>query len=289
MTVLPGQKLTIGQLFVSLAAGLMFFLLPNDARVYFESPARESMIFIVSVLITTGLLLVVRRYEAVGAAMLTAMVLSVANFVLVETNKAFTTENYWPSVSRYQLISWLILCSVPFATTILVRLFSFGRWDTNQKRRGFCRFLSLALRACLLIYTLVFLFKMLIPNEISFGTPRTIELIPFKHIYNCISGAFDDGWVYIAKHSLILLPVGFCLAVALEKVRWWQILAVGVSVGLMTEIIQLSLNTGLTCTDDLILYIVGLFVGSGLKYAVDAFRSFLSMGEEKSILYIPRE
>lgn len=289
MTVLPGQKLTIGQLFVSFAAGLMFFLLPNDARAYFESPARESMIFMVSILITTGLLFVVRRYEAVGAAMLTAMVLSVANFVLVEANKAFTTENYWPSISRYQLISWIILCSVPFVTTIFVRLFSFGRWNTSQKRRGFCRFLSLALRACLLIYTLVFLLKILIPERISFETPRTMELIPFKHIYNCISGAFEDGWIYIIKYSLILLPVGFCLAVALKRIRWWQILAVGISIGLMAEIIQLSLNTGLTCTDDLILYTVGLFIGSGLKYTIDAFRAFLSMGEEKNILYISEE
>ena len=32
MSFLPMQKLTIGELFVSIAAGLMLFLLPNDAK-----------------------------------------------------------------------------------------------------------------------------------------------------------------------------------------------------------------------------------------------------------------
>ena len=40
MNVLPSQKLTISQVFLGLAAGLMLFLLPNDAKNQIGSEGR---------------------------------------------------------------------------------------------------------------------------------------------------------------------------------------------------------------------------------------------------------
>lgn len=286
MTVLPGQKLTIGQLFVSLAAGLMFFLLPNDARNSFESPTRESMIFIVAVAITAGLLIIVRRYEAVGAAMITSSCLCLSNYIITEISRACTTNNYWPAISQYQLLSWLILSVTPLLTTMFVRLLASGMWNTPEKRRGFSRFLALSLRACMIVYIPILIIKMFIPTEVNFELPRHVDLIPLQHTIDCITGAYNDGWIYLAKHFLILMPVGFYLAVAVHHVRWWQFGLLGLSIGLTIEIIQLSLNTALFCIDDLILYVIGILVGAGIKYLFDIFRSFLTGGREKQMLYI---
>ncbi|MGN0537794.1 MAG: VanZ family protein [Acutalibacteraceae bacterium] len=286
MTVLPGQRLTIGQLFVSLAAGLMFFLLPNDARNSFESPTRESMIFIVSVAITAGLLIIVRRYEAVGAAMITSSCLCLSNYIITEISRACADGDYWPSVSQYQLLSWIILCITPLLTTIFVRLLASGIWYTPEKRRGFSRFLALSLRACMIIYVPILIIKMFIPTEVNFELPRNFDLVPLQHIIACVTGVYNDGWLYLAKNLLILMPVGFYLAVAVNHIRWWQFGLLGLSIGLTIEIIQLSLNTALFCIDDLILYVVGILVGAGIKYLFDIFRNLLTEGKEKKMLYI---
>ncbi len=285
MTVLPGQRLTIGQLFVSLAAGLMFFLLPNDARNLFESPTRESMIFIVAIVITAGLLIIVQRYEAVGAAMITASCLCVFNYIVMEILDACTVSNYWPAISEYQLFSWLILCIAPLLTTMFVRLLASGMWSTPEKRRGFSRFLVLSLRACMIVYIPIVVVKMLIPTEINFELPRNVDLIPLQHTIECVTGVYSDGWLYLAKHFLILMPLGFYLAIAVDHMRWWQFALLGLSIGLTIEIIQLALNTALFCIDDLFLYAIGISVGAGIKYLFDLFRRFLTGGREKRMLY----
>ena len=72
MTVLPAQKLSVEEMVASLAAGLMLFLLPNDALNQFESDgACYSFIFIVTFVIVLMLYTIIKRYEAVGTALMT--------------------------------------------------------------------------------------------------------------------------------------------------------------------------------------------------------------------------
>ena len=62
MNVLPSQKLSIGQYFISIAAGLMLFLIPNDALNQFDTdPLREGFIFIISLTITAVLFFIIKR------------------------------------------------------------------------------------------------------------------------------------------------------------------------------------------------------------------------------------
>lgn len=286
MVVLPGQKLTIGQLFVSLAAGLMFFLLPNDARNAFESPTRESVVFIAAIVITAGMLIIVRRYEAVGAAMITSSCLCLTNYVITEASSAYTMENYWASISQYQLESWIILCVAPLLTVLFVRLLASGTWTAPEKRRGFSRFLVLSMRACMLVYVPIVIVKMLIPTEINFELPRNIEIVPFQHTIQCVTGVYSDGWTYLAKQLLILMPVGFYLSIAVNHIRWWQIALLGLSIGLTIEIIQLVLNTALFCIDDILLYVAGVLIGTGIKVLFDVCRRLLTAEAEKRMLYI---
>ena len=46
MNVLPSQKLSISHLFLSLAAGLMFFLLPNDAKNQLRKLSKDNIALI---------------------------------------------------------------------------------------------------------------------------------------------------------------------------------------------------------------------------------------------------
>ncbi|MBQ3887664.1 MAG: hypothetical protein II735_06815, partial [Clostridia bacterium] len=81
MSVLPSQKLTIGELFVSMAVGLILYLLPNDIRNQTtEIWLSESMVFLAAFIITGVFLFIIKRYEAVGAALLTNALITAGSF-----------------------------------------------------------------------------------------------------------------------------------------------------------------------------------------------------------------
>ena len=181
MSVLPSQKLTIGELFVSMAVGLILYLLPNDIRNQTtEIWLSESMVFLAAFIITGVFLFIIKRYEAVGAALLTNALITAGSFGFAIINGILTKgEGFWPSFSEYQLISMLILWVVPFLFVVLLRLTAKDQKDTNDTRRSFCRFLSLSLRAMMILYIMVVVFVQILPHMPSTSVQRSIYYVPF--------------------------------------------------------------------------------------------------------------
>ncbi len=284
--VLPSQRLTIGELFVSIAVGLMFFLLPNDAQNQLDSSALgEGMVFVATVLITAVLLFFIKRYEAVGAAMLTMAVMEVISTVYSIIVEIFSsTKDYWPSLSQYQIITMFILWSVPFFIVVTSRMLLHPPRDTNDRRKGFVRFLSLSLRALFIIYILVVVFNMIIPQEPSVTAERQIDVVIFDRIGQCLNGQHKNGFLYILWHCLILMPLTFGLLIVNPKIRWWHLMIISVAVGVTIELIQFSLNSASACIDDLMMYLIGAGIGIGLKHLIDYLRSVISMHEDTVML-----
>ena len=111
MTILPGQKLTISEFLVAFAVGLMLFLLPNDAKNQFESEAVcESYVFIMSFIIVSMMLFIIKRYEAVGTSLFFMAVFEVISIIFGTINgiSAKGTE-YWPKLNEYNIITLFIL------------------------------------------------------------------------------------------------------------------------------------------------------------------------------------
>ena len=81
MSVLPSQKLTIGELYVSMAVGLILYLLPGDIRNQMNSMViSEIMVFISTLTITAVFFFIIKRYEAIGAALLTNSIITAGAF-----------------------------------------------------------------------------------------------------------------------------------------------------------------------------------------------------------------
>lgn len=286
MTVLPDQKLSVGELFVSLAAGLMFFLLPNDAKNQFNSPVvSESFVMLMCFVITATLYLIIKRFEAIGAAMLCYSVLVLSSMVFGIINGIFSkTKDYWPSISEYNLVCMFVLWIIPFFFTISIRLLSTGNYDTNKRRRGFSRFLILSMRALLIIYGLSILFKIILPYKPKLSGEREIDFIIFNRIGECITNIHENGTRYILWHSFIFVPLTFYLLILVPQISWWHLLIISFSCGFALEILQYSLNTGSACIDDIIMYIIGAMIGVLLKHLIDSVRSVLTFGEDKCML-----
>ena len=66
--------------------------------------------------------------------------------------------------------------------------------------------------------------------------------------------------------------------------RWWQILFLSFAFGLTLEILQFSFNTGTVYVDDILLYIAGGMIGFFLKRLLDYIRSFITIGQDKTML-----
>ncbi|MDD6490336.1 MAG: VanZ family protein [Clostridia bacterium] len=286
MTVLPSQKLTIGELFVSLAAGLMFFLLPNDAKNQFDSIIiSECFVMLICSVITLVLFIIIKRFEAVGVAMLTYAVLTLVNIVFSIITGIFSnTKDYWPTVSEYNIVCMFIIWVIPFFFMTITRLLQGGQYDNNERRMGFSRFILLSMRALLILYGLVIIFMMIIPYKPRTESPREIDFMIFSRIGDCIKNIHEDGTKYILWHNFILAPLTFYLLVLIPKIKFWHLLIISGTFALTIEALQYLLNTGTACLDDIIMYIVGAIIGIMLKHLIDSVRSVLTSGKDDCML-----
>ena len=84
--------------------------------VYFS----EVMVLAASFVVTAVFLFIIKRYEAVGAALLTNSIITAGAFVFSSVNGILTkTGEFWPHISQYQLITMFVLWIVPFMMVVL--------------------------------------------------------------------------------------------------------------------------------------------------------------------------
>lgn len=286
MSILPNQKLTIGELYVSMAVGLILFLLPKDMNNQFGAGVPTFILLaVLALMIAIVLLFAVKRLEAIGAAILTKSVITAFSFVFSIINDSFNKGSaYWPSISDYQLITMLVMWSVPFLMAVLFRMFTVGKRDTNEFRLSFTRFLTLSLRGLMIIYIMILVFRQIIPSKPDMVSNRELYYMPFQKISECIQGMNGNNIAYIVWHVLIVVPLVFSIMVLSPRIRWWYIIIITLAFGLTIEVLQFSLNTGSVHTDDMIMYLCGALAGMILKLMLDGIRSIITGGEERTML-----
>ena len=222
MSVLPSQKLTIGELYVSMAVGLILYLLPGDIRNQMNSIVlSEVMVFISTLTITAVFFFIIKRYEAIGAALLTNSIITAGAFGCGVIHGLVTKgADFWPTITEYSLIAMFIIWVVPFIFAVVLRTFSRDGRDLDDLRQGFSRFLSLSLRALMIIYILVMVFRQLLPHYPKISMNRSIYYLPFVKIQECLENFSSWGGIYLFWNGLILMPLTFSLLVLNPKIRW---------------------------------------------------------------------
>lgn len=286
MSFLPSQRLSLGELFVSIAAGLMLFLLPNDAKNQFSDLSlAEGYVFVFSFVISVTLIFGIKRYEALGVAILSNSVLTAISFILYVINGICTKGNtFWAKMTEYQIITMFISWVIPFMIAVIIRLLRKGQGDTNDSRMRFSNFLAFSIRALMIIYLLVIIFRHLLAYQPHMSEERDFELQIFKRISECIDGTHENGIIYLLWNSLILAPLSFSLLILNPKIKIWHLLIICLCVGFTLEVLQFVLNTGTICSDDIILYMLGGMAGYLIKNFIDLIRSAITSEQDKCML-----
>ncbi len=286
MNFLPIRKLTIGELFVSIAGGIMLFLLPNDAKNQINDLSLAySYVFIFSLVISVALIFTIKKYESLGMAMMTNSIITVANFFIYIINGILTKgKDFWAVITEYQLVSMFILWVVPFFLAVSIRLMRNGLGDTSDSRMRFSHFLLFAIRSLMMIYILVIVFRNLLPYRPHMSEERNFDMRLFGMIGDCLNGTNENGMIYLLWNGLILAPLSFSLMILNPKMKLWHLTIICFSTGVTFEIIQFALNTGIVCSDDVFLYMFGGAVGFLLKRLIDLIRSAITSGQDKCML-----
>ena len=286
MNFLKGKKLPIGHFFLALAAGLMLFLLPTEAKVQCEQQFWLLYVLSVSVTITVVLLLIVKKYEVMGVALITATSLLAIRFVF-ESIASTMNGNLKPlgeELTLYDMISWVLIWFVPFAITTSIKLFAVASWNTREKRYGFSKFLFLSSMALLIIYVMIVFCKDILPFNGDFSGDRQVVAVPFMRIVKCLTGEHTTGIFYILWHCILFIPIGFFLPIFISRIRLVPIILIGIAGGAFLDLCQLVLNAGSVCLDDIMMYTIGAMLGYGLKLLIEKTRSVLTLGHDANML-----
>lgn len=285
MTVLPSQKLTISQVFLSLAAGLMLFLLPNDAKnqIVEEGPG-EAYIFLISLVISSVLFIITKRYEAVGLSLFTMALLNAISFFFeIVIGFSEDSPDYWPDLNKYRVLGCFLLWFVPFMFCIVIRVLATGSRDNNDTRRDFAGFMSSGIKSLLILYVVIIVFKLIMPSRPG-QENRELVLMIFERIGGCINGSIENGFSYICWHCIVLAPLSFYLAVLVPKFKIWHVAIISAILGIAIEVMQYILATASACTDDILMLMVGALLGILIKHGINKLRSVITKGEDNNML-----
>ena len=104
-------------------------LLPTEAKVQCEQQFWLLYVLSVSVTITVVLLLIVKKYEVMGVALITATSLLAIRFVFESIASAMNgnSKPLGEELTLYDMISWVLIWFVPFAITTSIKLLQLPR------------------------------------------------------------------------------------------------------------------------------------------------------------------
>ena len=286
MNFIPIQRLTIGELFVSIAAGVMLFLLPNDAKNQINDiQLAQGYVFVFSLVISAALLFTIKRYESLGVAMMANSILTICGFFLYILNGVFTKNDvFWAVLTEYQIVTMFISWVVPFFFAVTIRVLRNGLGDTSDSRMRFSHFLLIAIRSLMMIYILVIVFRHLLPYRPYMSEARNFDMRLFGMIGDCLNRTHENGILYLLWNGLLLAPLSFSLMILNPKMKLWHLTIICFATGVTLEIIQFALNTGTVCSDDVFLYMFGGGMGFLLKRFIDLVRSAITSGQDRCML-----
>ena len=189
MKVKAPPRMSSIQWFVSIAAGLAMFLLPQDAQSYFSDVYRQIFVGVVAFGIALVLLLLFKLYEPIGVAMLSSMFLTVITFAIrigIRIYEGPSMEDFTMAVNVYDGVSWGMVWSMPLLCCFLMRIFAQGNWSEPEAKRDFCCFFQKASVAsgCYLLILLLAIFLYFRP--MNFSGMRQLNLVPFSQILRYI-------------------------------------------------------------------------------------------------------
>ena len=278
------KEVNPAQLLISIAGGLILFLIPDDTSIMLADPFDFIAVALIALITCTAIFFIFKDYRPVGISLLTCTIFVMIDFII--TNIETLTQNisdkqpFLMLGDKYNDICAIITWSIPLIVCIIIRIFAISKFDTPERRTYFSLFIYFSF-LCFLIYFIIISFRYFIfinPTDI-FGT-RSFNIIPFSNTspYPSERSAFFH---YIFAFYLFI-PMGFYISIYttldfIKGIAAYALCAAGI------EILKLIFNTGLVNFDLIIIAIIGGSFGMLLKLLINKSRAFIILDEETDI------
>ena len=97
----------------------------------------------------------------------------------------------------------------------------------------------------------------------SVGPSRSFNFTPFWS-YRVIRKGHEILLAQAIANVVAFIPIGLLLGISFPKLKWWQVLLIGVAFSLLIETLQFFLRRGFAEFDDLFHNVLGCMIGYGV-------------------------
>ena len=273
-------------LLIALAAGLILYLAPNDAKSIFLSiMLRELFVFIVAFITTVVILMMFKDYRVVGLAVAIFTILACFDIIVYNINLIFQNINlkqaFFLSMDTYDTVCFMISCFVPFAICLIVRVFSIAKWDIKNRRKQFKPFFYLCTISFLAYYILIYSIYFVFPKPVDLFSSREFSLIPFQNV-NSYWPNYGAA-AYIFANIAFFIPAGFFVSVYKQNLGFKKEAVIALTLAVSTELLQLIFNTACVNFEDAILCFMGFMLGTTIRFLIAKCRNYIIQSSDDDI------
>lgn len=279
--------LTPVQLMLVLAGGLAMFLSTKEAHQYISSSLGGAYVGFVAAVTCVVLIAIFRSYEVIGASLLVSSVLFAIEYIVYCANSLFNAYEAGTQaildISPHTATYWFIVWAIPSVACMIIRLISLKNLESEELLEDFSLFFRSSTISFYIFYTLIILGAIVFTVPIGSGGIIKFNLIPFNNPMSYFS--FGIGLSKTIANLILLVPIGYTLTVFYNKFSLWQKVLIGVTISVLIQLLIIIFNTGDFDITYVILNIVGLFIGIGIKLLMDKLQYIISNKKHTAMRY----
>lgn len=271
---------------------LLLFVIILPVFIYNMSVPRQ---IVVVVSLSLSVLYVMRlmkiKLEAIGRGMKYFIIACVIITIIWQICEQLKWIRWGYSFVRWRYIFYY---DKPFDVSVVLivflllptalRLFRRGAKDTPEWRETYRLFLKDVLISGAIVYIFILIFGFVLNRP--FGVAVEFNFVPFKTMFEYVFSdkvyAYENTFLFIGNIA-ILLPFGFWFAIKNKKRRILLTLLLPIFASCLVEFSQFVFKNGHVDIDDVILNVLGFYLGVLIKKGIDLVRKKVTHGEEITI------
>lgn len=253
-------------------------------------PRQISVVVSLSLSVFYVMRLLKLSFDTIGRGMKYFMIACVIITIIWQVVEQLRWASYGYAFVRWRYIFYYdkpfavaVVLAVFFLLPMMVRIFRTGEKDTVQWREAYGVFLKNALTAGAILYVFILVFGFVINRQS--GLDVQFNFVPFRTMLEYVKDnqfSYENTFLFIGNVA-ILLPFGFWFAIKKKKRRIALTLLLPILASCFIEFSQFLLKNGHVDIDDVILNVLGFYLGALLKVGIDLLRKKITRGEEKTI------
>jgi len=276
----------VARIFIAVPAALMLLILTVTSE-FLISPYQEAWIVAASVLLAVMLFIFTRDHLVLAMCNSIGLIFSLAFYVsgAIASGDRISEMVSFELAFRIGLV-WFCI----FFVSLVIRLFSAGKWDTRKSKDSFRKAFHLNSLVFLAAYIALLIMLFVSQRGIGMYSERSLNLIPLHGAFavywpHIVSGNFQNGvFVQFFGNLLIFTPLGFYMPVYAKRIPRTMIIVFPILLAGIIETSQYFLKTGKSDVDDFWMNVLGYWIGVMLFYLLGLIRSKVTKGKEKSIV-----